>query len=59
MPAGVRKIPTAMIPPITAEVVEASPSSRRRPAAELGVVEVAVAIGQEFGYASVEACPAL
>jgi hypothetical protein len=31
MPAGVRKIPTAMIPPITAEVVEARPSSRRKP----------------------------
>jgi hypothetical protein len=48
MPAGVRKIPTAMIPPITAEVVEASPSSRRKPCGEEGVVEVAVVIGQEF-----------
>ena len=53
MPAGVRKIPTAMIPPITAEVVEASPSSRRRPCAEAGVVEVAVAMGQEFSNLSV------
>jgi hypothetical protein len=40
MPAGVRKIPTAMIPPMTVAVVEVKPSSRRNLA--FGVVLAAV-----------------
>ena len=41
-------MPTAIIPPITAAVVEAKPSSRRKPRVDAGAIDVAVAIAQSF-----------
>ena len=40
IPAGVRKIPTAMIPPMTAAVVEPKPSCLFRPGVVAGVLVV-------------------
>ena len=43
-------MPTAMMPPMTAAVVDAKPSSRRKPGAETGEIRVSVFMSDECDH---------